>query len=308
MKLGQKILILLVVTVLITVGCSKSSKGNFVRIKGGSFTMGSPEDEPGRQQNEGPQHKVTVSNFYMGKYQVTVGEFRKFVNATGYKTDAETKGGGYILTKEEKNEFDANANWENPYFVQTDEHPVVLVSWNDAIEYCNWLSKEEGLTPVYTISGSKDKPITTWNRAANGYRLPTEAEWEYACRAGTKTTFSTGKNITTDQANYNGNYPYGKNVKGEFRRRTLPVGCFTSNEWRLYDMHGNAWDWCWDWEGSYNNEAQKDPAGPDSGTTRSVRGGAWHNAAIALRSAFRQFNPPSNPTSRIGFRVVRNVN
>jgi formylglycine-generating enzyme required for sulfatase activity len=270
----------------------------FVRINGGSFTMGSPTSEQERETDE-IQHQVTVSSFYMGKYTVTVGEFRGFVNATGYKTEAEKDGGGSIWTG--KWERKADANWKNPYFSQEDNHPVVLISWNDAVQYCNWLSGQEKLTPAYTIDGSN----VTWNKNANGYRLPTEAEWEYACRAGTKTPFSTGNNITTSQANYSGIYPYYNNAKGEYRRKTTPVGSFTPNGWGLYDMHGNVWEWCWDLYSSYASGPQTDPAGGSSGSVRVRRGGGWNDVGGCVRSAFRNYSAPTVRLPDLGFRLVR---
>jgi formylglycine-generating enzyme required for sulfatase activity len=262
--------------------------------------MGSPASEPERYDDEGPQHQVTVSAFNMGKYQVTLGEFRRFLNATGYKTDAERGDGGYVCTGG-KLETKQDANWKNPYFNQEDNHPVVLVSWNDAIQYCNWLSGEEGLTLAYKINGDN----VAWNRNANGYRLPTEAEWEYACRAGTTTPFSTGNNITTDQANYDGNYPYNNNAKGEYREKTMPVGSFAPNAWGLYDMHGNVFEWCWDWYGAYSSSAQKDPEGASSGSDRVFRGGGWLSGALLLRSAFRFDYFPSFRYNYLGFRLAR---
>jgi len=173
--------------------------------------MGSPEWEPGRDKDEGPQYKVTVSPFYMGKYEVTQKEFQ-------------------ALMGPHDNAFNGN-----------DRLPVEGVSWYDALAYCNKRSISEGLTPVYSVEGISDWdglaysdiPVSNndkwdeviWNREADGYRLPTEAEWEYACRAGTTTPFSTGNNITTDQANYNGN------AKGEDRETTTPVGSFAPNPW-----------------------------------------------------------------------------
>jgi len=272
-----------------------------VRINGGTFTMGSPANEVGRQSNESPQRRVTLSPFFMGKYPVTVGEFRRFVNATGYRTDAEKSGSGSVFTGG-RWESKSDANWRNPYFTQGDNHPVVLVSWNDAVAYCNWLSRHEGLTPAYTINGNN----VTWNRGANGYRLPTEAEWEYACRAGTTTVFNTGNNITTNQANYDGNHPYNNNARGEYRRRTTPVGSFAANAWGLHDMHGNVWEWCWDWMGAYPNTAQTNPAGPASGTGRMLRGGSWHNYGMGLRSAVRNSGSQPLRFSSMGFRIARN--
>ncbi|MCI0554543.1 MAG: formylglycine-generating enzyme family protein, partial [Anaerolineae bacterium] len=140
------------------------STAAMVRIPGGTFQMGSTEGE----SNEQPVHEVYVNDFYMGKYEVTVGDFRKFVNATGYRTEAEQGDGAYVWTGSSW-EKKSDANWKNPYFAQSDDHPVVCVSWNDAVAYCNWLSGQENLTPCYSGSGNS----TTCNFDANGYRLPT---------------------------------------------------------------------------------------------------------------------------------------
>jgi formylglycine-generating enzyme required for sulfatase activity len=242
-----------------------------VRIEGGTFTIGSPSNEYGRRSWEGPQHLVTVSAFYMGKYEVTQAEYQSVMGT-------------------------------NPSILKGSNLPVENVSWYDAVEFCNRLSQQEGLTPAYSGSGSS----TTCNWNANGYRLPTEAEWEYACRAGTTTPFSTGNNITTNQANYNGNYPYNNNATGIFRNTTTPVGSFASNPWSLYDMHGNVWEWCWDWYGDYSIWTQTDPHGPVSGYYRMLRGGSWVDHGQYLRSAYRTMVDPSyGGDSGIGFRLVR---
>ena len=253
--------------------------------------MGSPS---GGGDDERPVRQVTISSFQMGINPVTVGEFRRFINATNYRTDAERSGGGWVR---ENNQWvqKADANWRNPYFTQNDNHPVVLVSWFDVIEYCNWLSRQEGLTPAYTISGIGNNRTVTWNRSANGYRLPTETEWEYACRAGTTTAYSTGASITTTQANFN-------NSLG----RTTPVGNYAANAWGLHDMHGNVYEWCWDWFGNYPAEAQTDPTGPASGSDRVIRGGSWFSVAQNLRSANRSVDyDPNYRVSYIGFRLSR---
>jgi len=281
-------------------GCAAQSKSPaMVRIEGGTFLMGSPLGEPGRHDDEA-QSRITVSSFYMGKHPVTVGEFRRFVNATDYLTDAEIDGGGYVLASGEWG-LRADANWRNPYFNQRDDHPVVLISWFDAIQYCNWLSIQEGLTPVYEINGEN----VSWDRSANGFRLPTEAEWEFACRAGTITPFNTGHNITTDQANYDGNLPFNMNARGEYRGGTTPVGNFAPNYWGLYDMHGNVWEWCWNWYGDYAMNPLIDPIGPPFGEFCVVRGGSWVSSGQALRSAFRGGFYPIARYSWLGFRVVR---
>ncbi|MDR2729819.1 MAG: SUMF1/EgtB/PvdO family nonheme iron enzyme [Treponema sp.] len=243
---------------------------DMVRINGGTFMMGSPSNEPNRDSGE-VQHQVTVSSFYMGKYEVTQKEYQEVMGT-------------------------------NPSYFKGDNLPVEKVSWYDAVEYCNKRSQREGLTPAYTINGTN----VTWNRNANGYRLPTEAEWEYTCRAGTTTPFSTGNNITTNQANYDGNYPYNNNAKGEYRSKTTTVGSFAPNAWGLYDMHGNVWEWCWDWYEGYSSGSQTDPVGAVSGTDRVNRGGGWYDWAVEARSAYRDYYTPSYRNGDIGFRLVRN--
>ncbi|GHV90483.1 hypothetical protein AGMMS50268_09860 [Spirochaetia bacterium] len=265
----------------------------FVRIEGGTFTMGSPSSEAERWDGEGPQHTVSISAFYMGKYEITQKEWVAVMGS-------------------------------NPSYFKGDNLPVENVSWYDAIEYCNKRSEKEGLRPAYTIDKSRLDPnnnapttsetdwlndnirwIVTVNKNANGYRLPTEAEWEYACRAATTTPFSMGNNITTNQANYNGNYPYNNNAKGEFREKTTAVGSFAPNRWGLYDMHGNVFEWCWDWHDDYSTITQTDPTGAASGSNRVLRGGGWFNDAQNLRSANRFVNTASNRYGNSGFRVVR---
>ncbi len=259
---------------------------NMVKIQGGTFTMGSPASEPERWDSE-TQHQVTVSSFYMGKYEVTQAEWEAVMGS-------------------------------NQSLFQGVNLPVERVSWYDAVEYCNKLSEKEGLTPVYTIDKGRRDPtnknqydslrwFVTWDREANGYRLPTEAEWEYACRAGTTTPFSTGSNITTYAANYNGEYPYNRNAKGMNRQETTVAGSFAANPWGLYDMHGNVWEWCWDWFRDYSSESQIDPAGAASGTERVLRGGSWNFNGRYLRSANRSYYTPGYRGSNNGFRVVRSL-
>ena len=267
---------------------------NFVFISGGEFTMGSPVGEVGRdiyklssiESNE-TQHQVRVSDFYISKYAVTVTEFKRFIEESGHRTDAEKKGFSFIL------EGKAKVNWR--YGVsdnvrpQTEEnHPVVHVSWNDAVAYCVWISAKTGML----------------------FRLPTEAEWEYACRAGTITPFNTGDNLTTEQANYNGGYPYKNHQDGCYRANTVPVDSFTANSLGLYNMHGNVFEWCSDVHGgSYYDECNAsgivaDPLGPETGLSCVLRGGAWDSYAEGCRSAFRLNLPPDICSGDVGFRLV----
>lgn len=240
-----------------------------VFIKGGTFTMGSPVKEASRDSDEA-QHQVTVSSFYMSATEVTQADYEAVMGS-------------------------------NPSSFKGPDLPVENIKWYDAVAYCNARSVKEGRTPAYTINGTD----VTWNWGANGYRLPTEAEWEYACRAGTIIPFYTGQNITTSQANYHGGYSYNGYGKGEYRETTVPVGSFSPNEWGLYDMSGNVSEWCWDWHENYTTENQTDPMGPASGAFRVLRGGNWASPAVRLRSAARYREFPSNRSSAQGIRVVR---
>ncbi|MDR2486073.1 MAG: formylglycine-generating enzyme family protein [Treponema sp.] len=248
---------------------NQSIPGDLVKIPGGTFMMGSPITDPGWSAQE-TQHQVRVSGFYMGKYAVT---------QEAYEMVMGTNPGRFI-----------GANL-----------PVENVNWFEAAAYCNVRSLQEKLTPAYMIN----REHITWNRNTTGYRLPTEAEWEYACRAGTVTPFYTGNNITTDQANYNGTIPYTHNVRGTYRQKTTPVGTFPANPWGLYDMYGNVYEWCWDRYGDYRIGSQRDPTGPSSGDHRVIRGGSWNYSARSLRSACRNSDTPAHRSSGVGFRVIR---
>jgi formylglycine-generating enzyme required for sulfatase activity len=229
--------------------------------------------------DEYPRHRVRISKpFYLGKYEVTVGQFRRFVNDTGYKTEAETDGtGGWGYNPQtgqcegRKPEF----NWLNPGFEQSDNHPVLNVTWNDAMAFCRWLSAKEGKT----------------------YRLPTEAQWEYACRAGSTTRYCYGD----DEAGLGEYAWYGANWGG----KTHPVGEKKANAWGLYDMHGNVWEWCADWYDNsyYAKSPTDDPTGPVTGSYRVHRGGGWFVVAGFCRSADRYILSPGYGAYGLGVRV-----
>jgi formylglycine-generating enzyme required for sulfatase activity len=247
----------------------------FVLIEGGTFLMGSPAEEPERGGDE-TQRQVTVSDFYLAISEVTQREY-------------------------------ADLMGNNPSEFQGENLPVENVTWFDAALYCNALSAREGLEAVYRIDGE----TVTWNRDANGYRLPTEAEWEYACRAGTTTPFNTGNTITDKQANFYNHYGYNNDssgrVIGNSRGSTSPVNSFKPNPWGLFDTHGNVGEWCWDWYGEYVAENLTDPEGPATGTYRVTRGGGWNDFPKHVRSAYRSAAPPRNSVFNIGFRLARNA-
>ncbi|MBP8130670.1 MAG: SUMF1/EgtB/PvdO family nonheme iron enzyme [Candidatus Hydrogenedentes bacterium] len=227
-----------------------------VWIPPGTFTMGSPESEAGRDNDE-TQHQVTLSKgFWLGKYEVTQGQWERVMGS-------------------------------NPSTFEGDPRlPVETVSWEDCQEFLDKLNGR--------VSGG-------------GFRLPTEAQWEYACRAGTATPFHFGQTISTEQANYDGNYTYGNGREGVYRERTVVVGSFPSNAWGLHDMHGNIWEWCSDWYDSdfYAKSPARDPENTAKSGARVLRGGSWYSNPWYCRSAIRDRVNPSNRDSTWGFRVVR---
>jgi formylglycine-generating enzyme required for sulfatase activity len=229
-----------------------------VWIPAGTFRMGSNST---RYWGAQPAHRVTLSaGFYMGKHEVTQREYDEVMGT-------------------------------NPSYFKGPNLPVESVSWFDAVEYCNKRSQREGLTPAYTISGDGDSKTVTWNRNANGYRLPTEAEWEYACRAG-----AANVNISGRTGWYSANSGY----------KTQPVGQKSANAWGLHDMLGNVWEWCWDWYGSYASGKQTDPTGAASGSNRVLRGGGWGHSSGYATSANRYNYGPNYRDGNNGFRLVRN--
>ena len=266
-----------------------TASDEFVLITGGTFEMGSPETENWRSADE-TQHTVTVSDFYMSTYELTQEQYEAVMG-------------------------------NNPSSFLGDSLPVENISWLDAITYCNTRSEQEGLTPVYLISNNQDSENSisvSWNRGADGYRLPTEAEWEYACRAGTDTPFNTETSISAEESNYYGHYPYDieenyfeqSNLTtrpGEYRQTTVEVDSFSPNAWGLYNMHGNVSEWVWDYYGAYGTESATDPTGPISGNLKVYRGGGWNDFAKNMRSAYRATLEEDMGSFNIGIRLVRNV-
>jgi formylglycine-generating enzyme required for sulfatase activity len=232
-----------------------------VLIPAGTFLMGSPENEIGRRQNEGPQHEVAITRpFYLSAHPVTQGQFEQVIGRNPSKHNAETGG--------------------------SPDHPVEYVTWEEAVEFCRRISEGERV-----------------------YRLPTEAEWEYACRAGTTTPFGFGGALSPAQANFDANFPYGDAPRGRFLEQTTAVGIYPPNNFGLHDVHGNVWEWCADWFDSeyYRHSPRRDPAGPPSGKYRLIRGGSWANHAATCRSAHRNGLAPNRRDGYTGFRVVMNT-
>ena len=238
----------------------------FVAIAGGGFWMGSPADEPGRFANEGPRHRVHLSPYWLASTEVTRDQWRAVMGS------APTGGGGGDL-------------------------PVVGVSWCDALHYANALSAREGLRPVYRFRGSCGHGgSVTWDRAADGYRLPTEAEWELAARAGDHGLFAGSHALE----------PVGwylDNAEG----RARVVAALAPNAYGLHDMSGNVWEWVWDRLGPYTAEAQHDPVGPERGDTRILRGGSWRYEARYARVADRNWSRPGYRSPAVGFRLARSL-
>lgn len=260
----------------------QSVNDGFILINGGTFKMGSPDTENWRINDE-MQHEVRVSSFYIDPYETTQESYEQLVGS-------------------------------NPSNFIGKEFPVDNISWFEAVQYANARSEAAGLTSVYTISDGEVK----WDRSANGYRLPTEAEWEYACRAGTNTPFNMEKSLSADDANFYGHYPYEIEENyfndsvlearpGEYRQTTVSVGSFEPNAWGLFDCHGNVNEWCWDYYGEYDTKQDNDPTGAETGTRHIYRGGGWNDFAKNMRSAYRAAGQADMKSYNIGIRLVRNA-
>ncbi len=250
---------------------------DFMLIPAGTFHMGSPETEKSSWGCEQPLHYVKISKpFYMGKYEVTQSHYNEVFNIVNLPTNSKPP----LQTWQ-------GTNRRLPKF-RGDDLPMESVTWLDCVYVTQALSREFGEV----------------------FRLPTEAEWEYACRAGTTTPFFTGETISAEQANYKASKVYGKGSKGNYISMTTKVGSYPPNSFGLYDMHGNVSEWCSDWYGSkyYMDSNAIDPKGPFIGKYRVIRGGAWYQKPKLLRSAYRDEATQNDYSSWIGFRVVLEIN
>jgi formylglycine-generating enzyme required for sulfatase activity len=255
-----------------------------VLLPAGEFMMGSPDNEPERYAQEGPQYKVKISRpFTLGKLKITRDQFETFVRETSYSIadGCYTVEGGEVAER-------VGRSFRNPGFAQEGNHPAVCVNWYDATAYVDWLTRKTGKL----------------------YRLPSEAEWEYAARAGTTTPFWWGSSITPEQANYDGSTVYAGGDKGENRHKTVAADSFKPNPWGLYQVHGNAFEWVGDcWNDSYKNAPADASAMLIGNCTRHVRrAGAWNYPAATLRSAYRDSRPGTTRGANMGLRVARTVN
>jgi formylglycine-generating enzyme required for sulfatase activity len=240
----------------------------FVRLSGGEFTMGSPDGEPGRDDDEGPRHRVRLSTYEIAVTEVTQAQYRAVIGTN----PSDCRGGC------------------------GDDLPVQAVSWNDAVAFLNALSEREGRAPCYKVEG---RTVTWADPRCAGYRLPTEAEWEYAARAGTTTAWGFG----ADPRDLDRHAWTASNAEG----RVHPVGALRVNAWGLADVHGNVWEWSWDWYGAFGNLSLSDPSGPDKGDSRVLRGGSFKYTPEDSRSANRSGNWPELRLRYYGFRCVRGV-
>ena len=293
----------------------------FVLVPAGEFMMGSDESPESLAKtwptyerkrftdldDEAPVHRVRITKpFYLGQTEVTVGQFRRFLEASGYVPESVADGTGAYgynpaydpATTARGDAFEGRNptySWRNPGFPQGDDHPVVNVTWNDAVAMAGWLSRSEG----------------------HVYRLPTEAEWEYAARAGTRTRYASGDdpesllkvaNVFDADAAPNWKKWEGQALAGhDGHAFTAPVGSYAPNAFGLYDMHGNAWEWTADWHDDhyYANSPVDDPKGPATGDVRVRRGGSWHTWSFYARSSFRNWNTPTTRYTLVGMRLVR---
>ena len=250
-----------------------TTKMKFRRIPGGNFLMGSPSSEGGRSGNE-RQHTVSVGEFWLGETEVTLGQFRRFVRDSGHRPQSESMGCWWWTGS--KWEESKSKNWRSPGFSQLDSQPVVCVSWNDAVAYAKWLSRKTG----------------------KRFRLPTEAEWEYAARAGTDLMYA-GSDSVAAVAWYVDNSMF----------RLHSVATKLPNAWGLYDMSGNVWEWAWDWHAweYYSISPGTDPEGASIGPYRVRRGGSRFDVFEHCRAAVRDSNSPDRQMPAVGLRLSRTV-
>ena len=250
-----------------------------ILVEGGTFQMRDVRNDSEGYYIDKPGHVVNLTyDYWIGQYPVTFDEYNTYTNATGNSLERDSSYG-------------------------RGQRPVININWWDAARYCNWLSKKEGISKAYNDFGNlldRDGSKTTDIKKAEGYRLPTEAEWKYAARGGKKTKgykYSGSDNL--DEVGW-----YWNNW-GNANSKTQPVGQKKANELGIFDMSGNVWEWCHDWYASYTNKAQTNPIGANSGSYRLIRGGSWCSAAYYCRVAGQSYDYPWNTSTSSGFRLAR---
>jgi formylglycine-generating enzyme len=295
-KLNSSIYFLLIMaaSLIFIAGCKKDDKKEdplpttptniaLVNIPAGTFTMGSSGSEIDHESDE-VAHQVTLSAFRMSKYEITNSQFAEFLNAKIIGSNGLYAAGKYptqILIYASSDNYDWGLHYTNNKWLPvsgSENYPAINVTWYGAAEFATYA----------------------------GGRLPTEAQWEYACRANTTTPFSTGACLTNLQANYIWQNPYGTctNNSTAYPGKTQAVGTYAANAWGLHDMHGNVWEWCSDWYGDYPTTAQTNPVGVATGSDRVIRGASWYFEAQYCRSAYRDYDSPNFKDSDMGFRIV----
>jgi formylglycine-generating enzyme required for sulfatase activity len=244
-----------------------------VKVEGGTFKMGSKNSDNAADNDEQKEHTVTVKDFEICKFEVTVWQWKEYLKANKLKMPVKPVWG-----------------WQ-------DNYPINNLTWYEVIDYCNWLSKKENLEPVYTQQG----PNVSCDFTKNGYRLPTEAEWEYAAKGGKK----------SKETRYSGSNNPNQIAWHKANSKASPhtIGTKLPNELGIYDMSGNVWEWCWDWYNKdyYTIEDNKNPKGPIMGERKSVRGGSWDSKLNYMRPANRISTLPSKTHEFYGFRVARSI-
>jgi len=331
--MNKRTLVLLLTSALLLTACTtrppafkvvENSLGmKFVRVAGGEFLMGSDESPEALARDyplyehkrfaelvdEAPVRRVRITRpFLLGQHEVTVGQFRKFIDASGYVPESIADGTGgygynpaYDPARSARGDAfegrDPKYSWRNPGFAQDDTHPVLNVTWNDAVALSQWLSQREGKT----------------------YRLPTEAEWEYACRAGSTSRYPGGNTAASllsianifdaDAARYWPSWQAHALRGHDGHAFSAPVGSFQPNAFGLHDMLGNAWEWTADWhdENYYASAPATDPSGPEDGGVRVRRGGSWHTWALYARCSYRNWNSAQTRYPLVGMRLLREV-
>jgi formylglycine-generating enzyme required for sulfatase activity len=268
----------------------KGESLRLIAIPAGRFLMGSPSKEVERSSVEGPQHEVSLASFFLSQTPITQAQWRA---VAGWQAKEGERWG--LELNPNPSWFQSQEGKGKGSFLEgetsTNKRPVERVSWEEAMEFCARLSQRTG----------------------RRYRLPSEAQWEYACRAGTTTPFHFGETITSKLANYDASFTYANGPKGDYRKQTSPVGMFPANDWGLQDMHGNVWEWCLDhWHGSYEGAPSDGSAWVDGEglkgeesreKLRLLRGGSWFDRPQNCRSAYRSRNHPGARDHYGGFRV-----